>query len=298
MSKIVVTGGSGFIGNRLIKRLYVKGENPVVIDITPPNHNEPIPFWKTDITDISDLNASLWNSDVKILYHLAGVTLNKMRKDPYKGTILNVQGTLNVLESCRLNDIAKIIFASTFYVYDGIDESEDVDEETPLNPTMPELFGQSKLIGEYLIKKYAELYGLKYVILRFGSAFGTGNCSNIIKYFLDEGFKKEKPLVIWGKGERCNQYTYVNDIVDGCYSAIDKVNETYNLISPEVTSINELATLLTKKYEFKFKWNLKKTEGASMSFMSSDKAIRELQWKPMKLEKAIDKIVEVMTKRV
>ena len=286
--KIAVTGGSGFIGSRLVKKLTDMGHQVVVIDLMEPSTKSDIEVKIADVMDLQQMKSALKGVDV--VYHLVGMVVNTTRKNPYKAVLLHSGGTVNVLEACRANGVKKILYASTFYVYDGISEKIVVNEETPLNILSMELFGSTKLLGEAILKDYSRKYGLEYVILRFGSAYGTGGCSNVVLTFIDFGLKDE-PIEIWGEGKRRNQYTYVDDIAEGCVLAMNKTNEIYNLISPEETATGELAELLKRKYGFEVVYNPIQKEGPSMSYMSSRKAILELGWKPTPLEKGIDKIM-------
>jgi UDP-glucose 4-epimerase len=290
--KVAVTGGSGFIGSRLVRRLVKEGYDVVNLDIMDyPFKDVKVETRKTDITKLDEVKNSL--KDVELVYHLAGPVLDTVRKDPYKSTTLSTIGTLNVLEACRQNKIQKVIAASTFYVYDGLSPKFIVNEESQLDILKMELFGALKLKAESLIREYSRKYGIDYVILRFGSAFGGGNCTNVITTFIDLA-RKGEPIEIWGPGKRKNQYTYVEDIADGCFKAMSKANETFNLIHPEQTSTGDLGRLLQKKYDFRIFFNTIQKEGADMPYMSPRKAMEELHWKPMTLEEAVNKTVEEM----
>jgi UDP-glucose 4-epimerase len=285
--RAAVTGGSGFIGSRLVRELLESGHDVTSIDerVPRPIKND---FVQCDLLDFTKAKSVLQGFDV--VYHLAGCVLDDVRKDPYGGSTTNVDITRNVLEACHVNKIRKVLFASSFYVYDGISDKMIVNEETSLNTLNMELFGATKAFGESLLKEYHRRRGLDYVILRYGSAYGLGECSNVIKTFLEACWKKE-PTEVWGEGKRRNQYTYVDDLAKGSVLAIDKVNEVYNLISPEETSVRDLATLLTSKYGAQVVYNTERPEGASMPYMSSRKAIRELGWKPIGLEQGVERMV-------
>lgn len=284
--KIAVTGGSGFIGSRLVKKLKDKGYQVVVVDLVESSMKSDVEVRITDVMNFEQVRSAL--KDVDVVYHLVGMVVNTVRKHPYKAVLLHSEGTVNVVEACKANGIKKMLYASTFYVYDGISEKMVVNEETPLNPLNMELFGSTKLLGEAIMRNYSRKYGLEHVILRFGSAYGIGGCSNVVLTFIDLGLKGE-PIEVWGEGKRRNQYTYVDDIAEGCVLAMDRTNETYNLISPKETTTGELAELLKKKYGFEVVYNPIQKEGPSMAYMSSRKAITELGWKPISLEKGIDK---------
>lgn len=284
--KVAVTGGSGFIGGRVVKKLVDKGYQVVVIDLVEPATKSDVEVIIADVMDLKQMMSAL--KDVDVVYHLAGMVVDSVRKNPYKAILLHVNGTVNVAEACRANGVQKIIYASTFYVYDGMDEKMVVNEETRLNILNMELFGATKLVGEAIMNDYSRKYGLEYVILRFGSAYGAGSCSNVVKTFIDFGLRGE-PIEVWEQGKRRNQYTYIDDIAEGCVLAMGKSNEIYNLISQEETTTGELAELLKKKYGFEIVYDPIRKEGPSMPFMSSRKAIRELGWNPIRLEEGIEK---------
>jgi len=282
--KILVTGGAGFIGSYLVDKLIKKNYEVIVIDKVA-YENSKSRFIKINILNLNEVLEGI--KEVDVVYHLAGLTLEAARKNAYEAVLLETQGVMNVLEACRKNDINKIAYASSFYVYDGIDEKMIVNEETPLNIFNMEFFGAAKLMGERIIKEYNEKYGIKFLIFRIGPTYGVGNCTSLIRTFIEAGLQNEV-LEVYGEGRRKNQYTYVEDVVDGMISALNKNNEIYNLISPEEITIKELVKLLNKKFGFKYVFNTTVKEGRSTPYISPRKAMKELNWEPISLEKGIE----------
>jgi UDP-glucose 4-epimerase len=284
--KIAVIGGSGFIGKYIVQKLLDKGYFVKVVDI----RHETIKgaeFYISDITNLNQITDAL--NDIDIVYCLAGTVLNTARKNPHLAVSLDIYGTSNVLEACIKNSIAKIIYASSFYVYDGLPFDQEVDENQCSSIFNAEMFGVVKLLAERLILEYNRRFGLKYVILRYGPAYGPDDrCTCVIKDFIEKGLQKEA-IVIWGRGNRKNQYTYVEDIAEGSVNAMHFENEVFNLISPEQLSIRQIAELLASKYGFKVEYDLSKPEGPSMPYMSSKKAMEKLNWKPLSLEEGVEK---------
>ncbi len=289
--KIVVTGGAGFIGSRLVRKLSQLGHEVTAWDLRPLGSEEMASSVIVDVRNLSEVEKEL--AEVEAVYHLAGPVVESSRKNPYESCMLQHSGTLAVLEACHRRNVPKVLLASSFYVYDRIDEKMIVNEETPLDLFQMELLGVAKLAAERVVKDFAAKYGMEYVIFRFGSAYGYGDCSNVVKTFLEMGFRGET-IEIWGKGLRRNQYTYVDDIIDGCVLALTEKNETYNLISPEETSTSKLAQMIRESYGFDIVFNEVAKEGPSMSYMSSMKAIKRLGWKPMGLADGITKMVAEM----
>ena len=286
--KIICTGGRGFISSYLVRELRKNGYDTIPLDIIG-NEND----IKINILNEKQLEDFFKaETDIGAVYHLAGPVLEGVRKDQVNSVKLTVNGTLNILEMCRKFDIPKIMFASTFYVYDGFGENEIVNEETRIDGLKAELFGSVKLFGESLIKEYCKKQGISYVIFRFGSAYGPDErCSNVVKDFVTKANTKDK-IDIWGKGLRKNQYTYVGDIAKGCALALNSKNETFNLISPEQTSTGEIARLIDRKIGFNYYFDESKPEGKSMPYMSSLKAINILKWRPIDINTGIDRVME------
>nr|HPN32159.1 NAD(P)-dependent oxidoreductase [bacterium] len=117
MNKVIVFGGSGFIGNQTVKALFEKGFNVTIFDITPPlNIDKNIKFIKGDIKDLNCVRVAIENKD--IVYNFAGIVdLDIANKSPYNAIYTNVTGNLNILEACVQNKVKRYIFASSIYVY-------------------------------------------------------------------------------------------------------------------------------------------------------------------------------------
>ena len=286
--RVAVIGGSGFIGSFLIRELLKKGYEVINIDTRRSSLN--VEFCLADVRMLDQVQSAL--SEVDVVYHLAGTVLNVARKNPYVSGQLDIYGTLNVLEACVRSNVNKLIYASSFYVYDGIPPDRSVDESHRSDIFRAEMFGVAKLVGERLILEYNRKYGLRYVILRFGPVYGPHKrCSCVICEFIREGLSG-KPIIVWSKGERKNQYTYVEDVTSGAVKAMKHDNETFNLISPEYKSIREIAEFLRVRYGFKVEYDPTKREGPSMPYISPKKAIEKLGWRPINLEKGIEKTVK------
>jgi len=244
---ITITGGSGFIGQEVVRQLLGKRDfNVIVLDNRIPKE------CKADVAigDINNLDnlmniAALRLKESDAIIHLAGYVDGDVKNHPYQGFMTNVQGTLNVLEVMRRLDIKKIIFASTYLVYEG--HTGTVDENTKPDIDKITLYSKSKLISEWLIKEFAKKYGLGFVILRFGSIYGEAErCSNLINDFVRAAIEN-KPILVWGKGESRKPLTYVNDLASGIIASVKGNNDTFNLASDEHPSTNDVINILKKE---------------------------------------------------
>lgn len=245
--RVAITGGLGFIGNCIVKKLLKHGHRVLVIDIRKDKAPEGAELRLADVTNFDQMVQLLNNIDV--VYHLANTVLNVVRRQPHLAVNLDILGTTNILEACVKNDIKKIIYASSFYVYNGLPQNFKVDENWRSDIFKTEMFGVAKLVCERLVLEYHRLYGLKYVILRYGPVYGPSDrCTSVICEFVKTGLRGD-PLVIWGQGKRKNQYTYVEDTAEGSVKALPFENEIFNLISPGYVEIRQIAELLSKSMD-------------------------------------------------
>ena len=278
-----MTGGRGFIGRAVVDQLRASGHEVRVADLRIDDNGSS----RVDVLELSQIESIL--DGVDVVYHLAGPVLESTRKDPFGSAALQFTGTLNVLEACRTAKVSKIILASSFYVYDGLPAQSIVNESSTLDPSKMELFGATKVAAEQLVQAYHRKYGITFVILRYGSAYGWGEGSNLIQTFFQTGLEG-KDLEVWGPGKRMNQYTLCDDIAKGSVLALSLENEIVNLISPEETSTGQLAALMHAKFAFTVKLLTDKPEGGDFPYMSSRKAIRHLGWDPVTIEEGLDRL--------
>lgn len=283
--KVLVTGGRGFLGAYLVEQLRASGYEALVADLKPDNNGGR----QVDVLNLRQVEEVVGPADV--VFHLAGPVLEGTRRDPFGSASLQFMGTLNVLEACRIAKVPKLVLASSFYVYDGLPSQSIVNESSPLDPSKMELFGATKLAAEQLVHAYSRKYGIKFVILRYGSAYGWGEGSNLVQTFFQAGLQG-RALEVWGPGRRMNQYTYCVDIAKGSVLALSLDNEIVNLISPQETSTGELASLMRDKFGYSVEILTEKPEGNDFPYMSARKAIRRLDWSPLTVEEGLDRLAE------
>jgi nucleoside-diphosphate-sugar epimerase len=275
--RVVVTGGCGFIGSCIVRRLVARGDDVVVVDIAYQPHEEA-GVHPVSVLDADGLERALRGADAVV--HLAGFVRERMRREPEVGVRLQIEGTRNVLAVSARMGVERVILASSFYVYQA--SSGAVDEETPIDDGLLEPFALAKLASERLCRDYAARGAVNYTILRIGSAYGPGG-SNAVRAFLESGFRGD-PIEVWGQGRRPNQYTYVADLADGALAILERPgvteNQVFNLISPAVTTTADLAAALAAQFGFAVRFRTDPPEGPSFPYMRSDKAIAVLGWRP------------------
>ncbi|MFA5746647.1 MAG: NAD-dependent epimerase/dehydratase family protein [Candidatus Paceibacterota bacterium] len=231
--KILITGGSGFIGQHLVKKLEDQGHSVEVFDLINGQ----------DLLNSQQVDEAIKGKDV--VFHLAAIAdLYESKKNPSKNMNINVVGTINVAEAC-LKHKAILNYASTCCVYGNPEVHPSVEKSLP-NPT--EIYACSKLAGEYVILGYAKTCGLKYNIMRFATIYGPGMRSALATYvFLDQAIKG-LPITVHGTGKQTRTLTFTEDLVDGMIEWFNSgiTDEIVNLTTEEEISVLETIEMIKK----------------------------------------------------
>ncbi|MGH2873297.1 MAG: NAD-dependent epimerase/dehydratase family protein, partial [Solirubrobacteraceae bacterium] len=247
--RVLVTGGSGFIGSHVVDRLRAHGHEPVIYDLRPsPWHTDPANPVDTvlgSITDREALERALHSCDA--VAHLAAVAdVNDVHAEPEDAERVNARGTVAVLEACRRAGVKRVLYASTIWVYSDT-ESGEVDEETLLPPPS-HLYTSTKLAGELYCRSYRELYGIDFTILRFGIPYGPrAREAAVVPAFVSRALAGE-PLTLAGDGSQSRRFVYVEDLADGVARGLRDVaiNRVYNLAGDETVTIRQIAEAVGK----------------------------------------------------
>ena len=241
--RIFVTGGAGFIGTHLCKKL-TSLHKVTVYDNFSNSNKESFPAMENvtmivgDILDNSKLFDSMKNHDVVI--HLAAKTdVIDSIHNPDNTFQTNVQGTQNVLDSCKSNAISKIIVTSSAAVYQNSGNS--VNEESTTKPLSP--YGQSKLDME----KITIQSKINYAILRLFNVYGKGQTTGVIANF-GKNISENNPLTIFGDGKAIRDFIHIDDVVDAIILSMKSTSGIYNIASGNGTSITDLAKLLIESF--------------------------------------------------
>jgi len=251
--KIFVTGGSGFIGKYLIRKL--QNEHELIIYENFSNSSEEdflnllknnVSLIKGDMTNFSLLKKSLMKVDLVI--HLAAkIDILESITHPNDTHKINVEGSLNILRCCVENNIKNFISASSAAVY-GNPTEIPVSEKTVPNPVSP--YGAEKLSLEFYAKAFANAYDMNCISLRFFNVYGKGQSNEyagVITKFMEK-IHSNQPLTIFGNGENTRDFIHIDDLVDGIVKSISNIDgkkgNVYNLASGVSTSVKELAELM------------------------------------------------------
>jgi UDP-glucose 4-epimerase len=240
--KIIVTGGSGFIGSNVVKYLS-KNHEVKIFDFKKPNNldNE---FIQGDITNSKHVINSIKDCDVVI--HLAA-TLGVVNTEtnPVLTLDTNLGGTINVLEACKINKIKKIIFSSSSEVY-GEPLKIPMDEND--KPIPMTTYGIAKFAAEEYIKAYSKSFGLQYTMFRLFNVYGDQQATDwVLPEFVSKAIS-DKDIVVHGNGLQTRSFCYVTDIANAFSLALDKAHgELINVGNNcEPITIKELADKIIK----------------------------------------------------
>mgnify|MGYP003974737219 CR=1 FL=1 len=266
MSKILLTGGLGFIGHTIVRKLENTEHTPVIIDNRSDycgaiNRNElekliqeRKALFKTDVQEhnvcISNTNQiDYLVNDIKpdVIVHLAAFPRAKVViQNPQVGCDVILKGLLNLLESARKHNVKRFVFISSSMIYGDFDQ--DCNPETAsTNPIEP--YGIMKLCAEHLVRNYNRLYGLEYSIVRPSAVYGPYDVvDRVLSKFIVKA-KADKTMRINGEGLALD-FSYVDDVADGmilCATHPKAANETFNITRSVARSLVDAGNIIIKE---------------------------------------------------
>lgn len=297
--KVLVTGGAGFIGFHLSKKLSTLTPNLTIYDNLSSGKMENVKdvpkakFVKGDILDLKKL-CSLEKAD--LIYHLAAqVVVPYSMENPLEDFETNAKGTLDVLEKARKDD-AKLVFASSAAVY-GNPTVFPTPEDYGFHPFS--CYGLSKVVGEEYCGMYVNQYGLDITIMRFANVYGS-RCHGVIHDFLDKLAKNPNKLEIIGTGLQSRDFVHVSDVVDALVTvgSDESTNgKTYNIGFGKTITIIDLAKMMLEILNLQDKTVVTTTNvswqgDVTKIWFDNSKAKKELKWTPkISLEDNIKDII-------
>lgn len=222
MSLFLVTGGAGFIGSNIASRLCESGHEVRILDNFSTGRRENIHGFRDcveviegDLRRFDDVRAASRGVDY-VIHEGALPSVPRSIKDPLTSHDVNVNGTVHVLESARIHDVKRVVFASSSSVY-GDSKVIAKSEDMAANPVSP--YAVTKLVGERYCGIYWRSFGIETVCLRYFNVFGPrqdpgSQYSAVVPKFISALMGGEKP-VIYGDGRQSRDFTYVDNVVDG-----------------------------------------------------------------------------------
>ena len=244
MDKVLITGGAGFIGSTLAEKLINENIKIIVIDnfndyyspqlkeeniksvIDNPNYK----LYRGDICDRSLVKDIFKKNKIDCVVHIAArAGVRPSLEYPLEYVRSNIDGTINILENMKNNNVNKIVFASSSSVYGNCTAekfSEDLKVTEPISP-----YAATKSACEQFLYTYSKLYDIQAICLRFFTVYGPKQRPDLaIRKFI-ELIEKDKPIPVYGDGTTMRDYTYIDDIVDGIIKAMNYTKTQYEIIN-------------------------------------------------------------------
>lgn len=274
--RVLITGAAGFLGSNVLRKLQSVGYEAIAFDVRQPECDAE--YIKGDLRSFKDLLRATKGIDA--VCHLGAVgDIYLAFEKPHLAAEVNVTGTANLMEACSVNKVERVVYASTWEVYDE-PLYQPIDEDHPCNPSHP--YGITKLAGEQIALFYGKFKGHKVISLRLGTAFGRNMRENsVFSLFIKRALNKE-PITIQGTGEQYRQFTHASDIGKAFVLAIESSVEVgvFNIVNSKPVSIKELAVLVTDVIASEIKYDVARVGDISPALISSEKARKILGWVP------------------
>lgn len=252
--KVAITGGAGFVGSNLGYMLHKNGYEVLLLDDLSYGHLDNLKingesfgtFLNIDIRS-RDLKNHL--SDVDYVFHLAGIsTLPVCQSDPVNAIDVNVNGTANVLESSRLSNVKRVIFASTAGVYEN-NTKFPCNEDDFIDPTLT--YTLTKSFSEKLCHSYYKLYGLETCVTRYNNVYGPNQdiqrtSPPFVAYVIRELLQKNQPI-FHSDGNQKRDYVFIDDVNSlnlSCMTNANAIDQIFNVSSGKTFSVNDIFKII------------------------------------------------------
>ncbi len=249
MTKVLVTGGAGFIGSNLVRELLERGDDVRVLDNFSTGNRRNIEGLDVEVVE-GELRSyeRVHNAvrGVEVVFHLGALgSVPRSVQDPLTSSAVNVEGTLNVLLAARDEGIRRVVYTSSSSIY-GVSNPLPLNETMPPDPISP--YGVAKLAAERYCVSFSRVYDLETVVLRYFNVFGprqdpTSQYAAVVPLFITE-IDAGEPVTIFGDGEQSRDFTFVANVVAATAaagSAPEANGRIMNVAAAAPESVNTLA---------------------------------------------------------
>ena len=300
--RVLVTGGAGFVGSNLVRRLQREGAAVTVLDDLFTGRRENLPEG-ISFVEGSVCDAALVETQVRqheVVFHAAARNIVVSTRNPREDFETNIGGTLNVLLAARAAGTQRVLYTSSTSVY-GNPRHLQSQEDDPLVPLTP--YAVSKLAGENYCMAFYESYGLPATVVRYSNVFGPGQdpgnpyCGVVAK-FVDAMFAGRAP-VIHGDGLQTRDFTYIDDAVEATILAATSeraLGEVFNVGTGVETNVRQLAQILMRLTGARIEpahSDRRDVDNIRRRVLNIEKARRTLRWLPeVTLEEGLQRTVE------
>lgn len=255
-TKILITGGAGFIASALAEKLAGNENNYIVIvdnlltgstQKVPKSKHNNIRFIKCDVNDYSDISGVFFAYEFNYVFHYAAVVGVKRTLENPVMVLNDLNGIRNILTLSKNTGVERVYYSSSSEVYGEPVEFPQNEDTTPLNSRLP--YAIVKNVGEAYLKSYKKEYGLDYTIFRFFNTYGPKQSKDfVISRFIKCALRGDD-ITIYGDGKQTRTFCYIDDNVDTCVNAFYQgkfVNDVVNVGGDKEVTILELANTIVK----------------------------------------------------
>ncbi|MEB7435179.1 NAD-dependent epimerase/dehydratase family protein [Staphylococcus pasteuri] len=302
MKKALITGGAGFIGSHMAYKCIQNNIEVHIIDNLSTGRLENIPFIQKDRFYHEDINNLKFVSDLikkekfdYVIHFAAMASVVETVEQPQQSNQVNIDATLNILESLRLNhpNVKKFLFASSAAVYgqlEGLPKAID----SRIDPKSP--YAIQKYTGESYAKVYNQLYQLPTVSLRFFNVYGPrqnpySDYSGVLS-ILNQKFIKKDTFTFYGDGLQTRDFIYIDDLVEACWLVLhdDEINgKVFNLGTGQQTTLKQIVNIFEENFNYTIPYTYKNERAGDIKHSFADiTPLQNIGFKPKySIEKGI-----------
>lgn len=263
MSRILVTGGAGFIASELAYKLSAKKENEVIvidnlqtgsIEKVPKGQHDNVHFVKCDVNNYKDISAVFFAYKFDYVFHYAAtVGVKRTLANPVK-VLDDISGIRNILDLSKNTGVKRVLFSSSSEVYGEPVEIPQNEETTPLNSKLP--YAIVKNIGEAFLRSYQQEYDLDFTIFRFFNTYGPKQSPDFVISKFIKAALSNRDIPVYGDGSQTRTFCFIDDNIDACLQVFyqdEVLNDVINIGSNVEVSIYQLAELIVQITDSKSK---------------------------------------------
>ena len=284
--RVLITGGTGLIGRQVVKILADAGAKITIVSLDKVNVDERAEHILGDLTDFSFAKKATEGMD--FVFHMAGIkgSIEVTKSKPASFFVPILMFNTNVLEACRLNNVAKVVYTSSIGAYSSAEVFKEGENKD--GPPMDMFPGWAKRMAELQVEAYKIQYGLKnFAIVRPCNVYGPGDNFDpknamVIPSLMYRIHQKEDPVVVWGDGSAIRDFAYSRDVAEGIILALHYGTEGgfVNLGSGKGVSVKELVDTLKSFIPFNYQFDTTKPAGFPKRVMDISLAQKMIHYNP------------------
>ena len=310
---ILVTGGAGYIGSNICKRLVSDGNNVVVIDNLSNSNKDSLKelydtplftFYEFDVNNTFKLRGVFDRHSFDMVFHFAGnADTRKGEESPYADIENTLQTTLNIMDMMRVYDVKKFFFASSANVYGNAEERLQ-EKRSMMRPISH--YGAGKLASEAFVSSFSCLHNFQVWIARFSNTVGPDMNRGVIPDLIRKLKTHPNELEVYGDGTQSKPYIWIDDLVDGVMCLLKNANEDYNAylvgIDSNVT-VERIAQIVMDELDIhipiKYVKDYSGNRGDISKYSYDVTQLRMFGWMPKyKAEEAVRKAVQMNMRNI